>query len=105
MKYLKELQTTKWNIAGAEITANKEQAGPPVAKPINIEIKGDKFEELVENARKLKRFLEESEVPGVAELKTEVRAIAKVPRLLVKPLLDSSKMGFNWPVFLTRPVV
>lgn len=71
MKYLKELQATKWNIAGAEITANKEQAGPPVAKPINIEIKGDKFEELVENARNLKRFLQEQDVPGVAELKTD----------------------------------
>ncbi|MES2763195.1 MAG: efflux RND transporter permease subunit [Bacteroidota bacterium] len=71
MKYLKELQATKWDIAGAEITANKEQAGPPVAKPVNIEIKGDKFEELVENARNLKRFLEESDVPGVAELKTD----------------------------------
>jgi multidrug efflux pump subunit AcrB len=71
MKYLQELQATKWNIAGAEITANKEQAGPPVAKPINIEIKGDKFEELVENAQNLKRFLEESEVPGVADLKTD----------------------------------
>ena len=71
MKYLKELQTTKWNIAGAEITANKEQSGPPVAKPINIEIKGDKFEELVENAKNLKRFLQESDVPGVADLKTD----------------------------------
>ena len=71
MKYLKEIQATKWNIAGAEITANKEQAGPPVGKPINIEIKGDKFEELVENGRKLKEFLEDSEVPGVADLKTD----------------------------------
>jgi multidrug efflux pump subunit AcrB len=71
MKYLKELQTTKWNIAGAEISANKEQSGPPVAKPINIEIKGDKFEELVENAKNLKRFLQESDVPGVADLKTD----------------------------------
>jgi multidrug efflux pump len=71
MKYLKELQTMKWDIAGAEITANKEQAGPPVAKPINIEIKGDKFEELVENAQNLKRFLQESDVPGVADLKTD----------------------------------
>ena len=71
MKYLKELQTTKWNIAGAEITANKEQSGPPVAKPINIEIRGDKFEELVENAKNLKRFLQESDVPGVADLKTD----------------------------------
>ena len=71
MKYLQELQATKWNIAGAEITANKEQAGPPVAKPINIEIKGDKFEELVENAKNLKRFLQEADVPGVADLKTD----------------------------------
>jgi multidrug efflux pump len=71
MKYLQELQALKWNIAGAEITANKEQAGPPVAKPINIEISGDKFEELVENARNLKRFLQESDVPGVADLKTD----------------------------------
>ncbi len=71
MKYLKALQANKWNIAGAEITCNKEQAGPPVGKPINIEIKGDKFEELVSNARNLKRFLEKSEVPGVAELKTD----------------------------------
>jgi len=71
MKYLKELQATKWNIAGAEITANKEQAGPPVSKPINIEIRGDKFDELVDNAQKLKRYLQESDVPGVAELKTD----------------------------------
>jgi multidrug efflux pump len=71
MKYLKELQSMKWNIAGAEITANKEQSGPPVSKPINIEIKGDKFEELVENARNLKRFLVEADIPGVAELKTD----------------------------------
>ena len=69
--YLKQLQAEKWNIAGAEITTNKEQSGPPVAKPINIEIKGDKFEELVENARNLKRFLEEAGVPGVAELKSD----------------------------------
>jgi multidrug efflux pump subunit AcrB len=71
MKYLIEIQATKWNIPGAEITANKEQSGPPVGKPINIEIRGDKFEELVDNAQKLKRFLQESEVPGVADLKTD----------------------------------
>ncbi len=70
-KYLQALQAEKWNIAGAEITTNKEQSGPPVAKPINIEIKGDKFEELVDNARNLKRFLEEAGVPGVAELKSD----------------------------------
>lgn len=71
MTYLKELQNLKWNIAGAEITCNKEQAGPPVSKPINIEIKGDKFEELVANAKALKRHIEQASVPGVADLKTD----------------------------------
>ena len=71
MKYLKELQSMQWNIAGAEITANKEQAGPPVGKPINIEIKGDKFDELVQNGKEMKKFLEEADVPGVAELKSD----------------------------------
>jgi multidrug efflux pump subunit AcrB len=71
MKYLQEFQNMKWDIPGVEITANKEQAGPPVGKPISIEIKGDKFEELVENGRNLKRFLEAADVPGVAELKSD----------------------------------
>jgi multidrug efflux pump len=80
MKYLKDLQSLKWNIPGAEINANKEQAGPPVGKPINIEIKGDKFEELVQNATDLKRFLEEAGVPGVAELKTDF--VANKPEIV-----------------------
>jgi multidrug efflux pump len=80
MKYLKEFQSMKWNIAGAEITANKEQAGPPVGKPINIEIKGDKFEELVENGKNLKRFLEEAGIPGVADLKTDF--VANKPEIV-----------------------
>jgi multidrug efflux pump len=71
IKYLKTLQTYNWNIPGAEITANKEQAGPPVGKPVNIEIKGDDFEELVDNASRLKRFLEKADVPGLAELKSD----------------------------------
>jgi len=71
MLYLQQLQAIDWNIPGAEITVNKEQAGPPVSKPINIEISGDKFEDLVANAKALKRHLEEAGVPGVAELKTD----------------------------------
>ena len=71
MKYLKILQSMKWNIPGADINANKEQAGPPVGKAINIEIRGDKFDDIVRNAKVLKRFLVEANVPGVVELKTD----------------------------------
>jgi multidrug efflux pump len=69
--YLSELQNLKWNIPGAEITVSPEQSGPPVSKPINIEISGDKFEELVANSIRLKRFLEEKKIQGVAGLKSD----------------------------------
>jgi len=71
MQYLQKLQTLDWNIPGAEITANKKQSGPPVGKPINIEISGDEFNELVQNASALKKHLDEAGVPGVAELKSD----------------------------------
>lgn len=69
--YLTALQNLKWNIPGAEITVSPEQSGPPVSKPINIEISGDKFEDLVNNSIQLKRFLEEKNIGGVASLKSD----------------------------------
>ncbi len=69
--YLMELQNLKWNIPGADITVSKEQAGPPVSKPINIEVRGDDFEELVNNANRLKRFLAEQKIAGVENLKSD----------------------------------
>jgi multidrug efflux pump len=71
MPYLQELQNMKWDMPGVEVNANKEQAGPPVAKPISIEIEGDKFEDLVRNAKALKRYLDDKAVPGVVEIKSD----------------------------------
>lgn len=70
-RYLSELQMLKWNIPGADITVSKEQAGPPVSKPINIEIKGDDFDALVNNANRLKRFIDEQKIGGVENLKSD----------------------------------
>ncbi len=70
-KYLSQLQNLKWNIPGADITVSKEQAGPPVSKPINIEVKGDDFDELVKNAVRLKQFIEEQHIDGVENLKSD----------------------------------
>jgi multidrug efflux pump subunit AcrB len=71
-KYLQELQNLKWNVPGAEIAVNKEQAGPPTSKPINIEIAGDKLEDLLVNANNLKRYLDDQKVEGVVELKKDL---------------------------------
>ncbi len=71
-KYLEAIQNMKWNIPGADISANKEQSGPPTSKPINIEIRGDKLEDLISTANHLKRFLDEKKIEGVMELKKDI---------------------------------
>ena len=70
-KILTALQNLNWNIPGAEINATKEQAGPPVSKPINIEVRGDDFDELVKNAANLKHFIEDQKIAGVEKLKSD----------------------------------
>jgi multidrug efflux pump subunit AcrB len=74
-KYLEELQKMNWNIPGAEISVSKEQAGPPVSKPVNIEISGDNFDELVSNSIQLKRFLDKQKIEGVVNLKSDFETI------------------------------
>jgi len=69
--FLVKLQNLKWNIPGAEISVNKEQAGPPVSKPINIEVTGDDFMELTSNATNLKKFIDSCKVEGVADLRSD----------------------------------
>ena len=71
MDYLIKLQHLRWNIPGADIIVSQEQAGPPVSKPINIEIRGDKFDDLVNNSIRLKRYLDEQKIPGVDNLKSD----------------------------------
>ncbi|MGZ3900783.1 MAG: efflux RND transporter permease subunit, partial [Bacteroidia bacterium] len=70
-EYLTKLQGLAWNIPGAEITVNKEQAGPPQAKPVSIEISGDDFNELVRNSDDLKKFINDAKVEGVDKLKSD----------------------------------
>lgn len=69
--YLTKLQALNWDLPGAEITVNKEQAGPPQAKPVSIEISGDDFDELVTNAAEFKKFIDHSKIEGVDKLKSD----------------------------------
>jgi len=70
-EYLTKLQALNWELPGAEITVNKEQAGPPQAKPITVEISGDDFDELVKNADDFERFIENAKIDGVDNLKSD----------------------------------
>lgn len=70
-EYLTKLQSMKWDIPGAEITVNKEQSGPPQAKPVTIEITGDDFNDLVNTSNDVRKFLNDAKVDGVDNLKSD----------------------------------
>ena len=61
-------------IPGASIYAEQEQGGPPVGKPISIEITGEKLEALTMAADSLGKFLDSLNMYGVDKLKSDVVA-------------------------------
>lgn len=71
--YLEKIREAVKGIPGVEIAVDQEQNGPPVSKPINIEISGENFEDLIKTSIDLKRFLESKNVAGVEELKSDLQ--------------------------------
>ncbi len=59
-------------IPDVSIIVEQEQGGPPVGKPISIEITGDKLESLTLTADALKLYLDSIDIMGVEKLKSDV---------------------------------
>ncbi|MFZ4786025.1 MAG: efflux RND transporter permease subunit, partial [Flavobacteriales bacterium] len=72
-EYLEKIREATKGIPGVEIAVDQEQNGPPTAKPINIEISGENFDDLVETSINLKRYLDSLNIDGVEELKTDLQ--------------------------------
>jgi multidrug efflux pump subunit AcrB len=75
-------------IAGAEISVEKEADGPPVGKPINIEISGDDFAVMQRLSNQLKSQIDKENIAGIDELKSDLQ-ISK-PEIIVE--VDKEKM-------------
>jgi multidrug efflux pump len=58
----------------AKITVSKDNMGPPVGKPINVEVSGEDYGELIEYVEVIKKIMEDANVPGVDQLKTDFTA-------------------------------
>ncbi len=70
--YLDSLRASIKGIPGAEITVDKQKSGPPTDPPVNIEVSGDDFDEIIKTATGLKNFLDSAQVPGIEELKMDI---------------------------------
>lgn len=71
--YLDKIREAIKGFPGAEITVAQEQGGPPVGKPINIEVSGDNYEDLVTSSKSLKRYLDSLKIEGVEELRSDLQ--------------------------------
>jgi multidrug efflux pump subunit AcrB len=56
----------------AEIIVTKNSDGPPQGPPINIEIRGDDYDDVLTTANAMRQFLRELDFEGVEELKIDV---------------------------------
>ncbi len=81
--YLNKIREAVKGIPGAEIIVEKESSGPPTSKPISIEITGDEFDDLNTTAQDLKRFLDDQQIAGVEELKSDLSITKPELKILV----------------------
>ena len=70
--YLDSIRATLRGIPGAEISVDQERNGPPTDPPINIEVAGEEFDDIIKAGVGLKNYLDSIQVPGVEELKMDV---------------------------------
>ncbi|MCD8444672.1 efflux RND transporter permease subunit [Tenacibaculum finnmarkense] len=74
---------------GLSISVEKDPVGPPAGYPINIELEGEDYDELIITAEKMRDFINTKSIPGIAELKIDVNK--SKPTTLVE--VDRKKAG------------
>ncbi len=70
---MEEIRTAMKGYPGVSITVDKDAAGPPAGKPIDIEVSGDDYEKLAELTESMKQFINESGIDGIEKLKTDLQ--------------------------------
>jgi multidrug efflux pump len=80
--YLNKIRDAVKGLPGVEVSVAQESNGPPTGKAISIEIAGEDFKELSKVATDIKKFLDDAQIEGVEELKSDL--VLSKPELLVE---------------------
>lgn len=73
-RILNEIRDNVQDIPNTTITVDKEQSGPSTGPPINIEISGEEFPELIALTERFKNYIQEQEIAGIEELRSDLQA-------------------------------
>ncbi|MDQ3290914.1 MAG: efflux RND transporter permease subunit, partial [Bacteroidota bacterium] len=71
--YLDKIRNAVKGIPGAEIAVDKEQNGPPVGKPVSIEVSGEDFGTLIAVAKRVERHIDSLQIGGIEDLRSDLQ--------------------------------
>jgi len=74
---------------GLAISVEKDDAGPPQGYPINIELEGNDYSELITTAERMRDFINSKNIHGIDELKIDVNKSKPSMQVIV----DRKKAG------------
>lgn len=69
---MKELREKVQDLPGVSLIVDQDKAGPPQGKPINIEVSGDDYEQLLVLTEQMKEFIDSKNILGIEDLKADV---------------------------------
>ncbi|WP_405200290.1 efflux RND transporter permease subunit [Christiangramia sp. LLG6405-1] len=74
---------------GVLISVEKDQNGPPAGPPINIELEGEDYDQLIATAEQMREYINTKNIPAIDELKIDVNK--DKPSMVVE--VDREKAG------------
>lgn len=87
--YKKIQESLKDVYPGVTISVEKDPVGPPAGAPINLELTGDDYAELINTAEKMRDYINSKNIPGIDELKINVNRSKPSMQVIV----DREKAG------------
>ena len=81
-KIMQQLTENLDGFVGAKIYVEKDENGPPTGAPINIDVSGDEFDQLVKITDDFVKMIENDHIPGIDQLKLNINV--NQPEMLVK---------------------
>lgn len=79
---MQEITQNLDGFVGAKIFVEKDDQGPPTGAPINIDVTGDEFDQLIRITDDFVRIIEEDNIPGIDELKLNINV--NQPEMLIE---------------------
>lgn len=71
-KIMQEIRKGVGEHPGVLVTVDKDQNGPPTGKPINIEVSGEDFDELIDITSRMMVYINQLNISGIEELQNDL---------------------------------